>query len=249
MFNIFKRSKGAVEPQEFFFKTDIHCHVLPGIDDGSPDAATSVELIKRMKAWGLERIIASPHVTNLTFPNTPETVGAAREALKKALADDGSDIVIENSAEYRIDDLFARELEAERLMTLPNNYILIENPFVREPGNLDSVIFDLQVRGLRPILVHPERYSYYYKHPERYEVLHNAGAMFQINVLSLAGGYGKDERKIAEMLIEKGLVDFVGTDLHNAAHADIIDRYLASSDYLKDRDRLKGRILNDKAFN
>ena len=239
MFNIFKRSKGAVEPQEFFFKTDIHCHVLPGIDDGSPDAATSVELIKRMKAWGLERIIASPHVTNLTFPNTPETVGAAREALKKALADDGTDIVIENSAEYRIDDLFARELEAERLMTLPNNYILIENPFVREPGNLDSVIFDLQVRGLRPILVHPERY----------EVLHNAGAMFQINVLSLAGGYGKDERKIADMLIEKGLVDFVGTDLHNAAHADIIDRYLASSDYLKDRDRLKGRIFNDKAFN
>lgn len=249
MFNIFKRSKGAVEPQEFFFKTDIHCHVLPGIDDGSPDAATSVELIKRMKAWGLERIIASPHVTNLTFPNTPETVGAAREALKKALADDGTDMVIENSAEYRIDDLFARELEAERLMTLPNNYILIENPFVREPGNLDSVIFDLQVRGLRPILVHPERYSYYYKHHERYEVLHNAGAMFQINVLSLAGGYGKDERKIAEILIEKGLVDFVGTDLHNAAHADIIDRYLASSDYLKDRDRLKGRILNDKAFN
>lgn len=249
MFNIFKRSKGAVEPQEFFFKTDIHCHVLPGIDDGSPDAATSIELIKRMKAWGLERIIASPHVTNLTFPNTPETVGAAREALKKALADDGTDMVIENSAEYRIDDLFARELEAERLMTLPNNYILIENPFVREPGNLDSVIFDLQVRGLRPILVHPERYSYYYKHAERYEVLHNAGAMFQINVLSLAGGYGKDERKIAEMLIEKGLVDFVGTDLHNAAHADIIDRYLASSDYLKDRDRLKGRILNDKAFN
>lgn len=249
MFNIFKRSKGAVEPQEFFFKTDIHCHVLPGIDDGSPDAATSVELIKRMKAWGLERIIASPHVTNLTFPNTPETVGAARKALKKALADDGTDMVIENSAEYRIDDLFARELEAERLMTLPNNYILIENPFVREPGNLDSVIFDLQVRGLRPILVHPERYSYYYKHHERYEVLHNAGAMFQINVLSLAGGYGKDERKIAEILIEKGLVDFVGTDLHNAAHADIIDRYLASSDYLKDRDRLKGRILNDKAFN
>lgn len=249
MFNIFKRSKGAVEPQEFFFKTDIHCHVLPGIDDGSPDAATSVELIKRMKAWGLERIIASPHVTNLTFPNTPETVGAAREALKKALADDGTDMVIENSAEYRIDDLFARELEAERLMTLPNNYILIENPFVREPGNLDSVIFDLQVRGLRPILVHPERYSYYYTHHERYEVLHNAGAMFQINVLSLAGGYGKDERKIAEMLIEKSLVDFVGTDLHNAAHADIIDRYLASSDYLKDRDRLKGRILNDKAFN
>lgn len=249
MFNIFKRSKAAVEPQEFFFTTDIHCHVLPGIDDGSPDAATSVELVGRMKSWGLGRIIASPHVTNLTFPNTPETVSAAREALKKALAEAGTDIVIENSAEYRIDDLFARNLEAGTLMTLPNNYILIENPFVREPGNLDNVIFDLQVRGLRPILAHPERYSYYYKHPERYEALHNAGAMFQINVLSLAGGYGKEERKIAEMLIDKGLVDFVGTDLHNAAHADIIDRYLASGDYLKDRDRLKGRILNDKAFN
>ncbi len=248
MFNIFKRSKSATEPQPFFFNTDIHCHILPGIDDGSPDTVTSLTLVKRMQSWGLKRIIASPHVTNLTFPNTPETVGAAREDLKKVLADAGSEVVIENSAEYRIDDLFARELEAERLMTLPNNYILIENPFVREPGNLDSIIFDLQVRGLRPILAHPERYSYYYNNPGRYEALHNAGAMFQINILSLAGGYGKIERKIAEMLIDKGLVDFVGTDLHNAAHADIIDRYLTSNDYLKDRDRLKGRILNDKTF-
>lgn len=248
MFNIFKRSKTPTEPQPLFFSTDIHCHILPGIDDGSPDAATSVSLISRMQSWGLGRIIASPHVTDITFPNTPESAGAARETLKKALGEAGIDIALENSAEYRIDDLFARELEAERLMTLPNNYILIENPFVREPGNLDSLIFDLQVRGLRPILAHPERYSYYYNSPARYEALHNAGTMFQINLLSLAGAYGKSERKIAEMLIERNLVDFVGTDLHNAAHADAIDRYLASSDYIKDRERLKGRILNDKAF-
>ena len=70
MFNIFQKKRK--EPLKLPFKTDIHCHLVPGVDDGSPDAATSAELIERMQRWGIERIIASPHVTQYTFENTPD---------------------------------------------------------------------------------------------------------------------------------------------------------------------------------
>lgn len=242
MFDFFhKKSK----PEKLWFSTDIHCHVLPGIDDGSADVATSVELVERMQQWGIERIFASPHVTYATFPNTAETVGAARTELQQALDAAGNSLKLANSAEYRIDDLFLECLEAGNLMTLPGNVLLIENSFMQEPWNLDQLIFDLQVKGYRPILVHPERYSYYYSRKDRYAALRNTGVMFQINLLSLAGYYGKQEKRIAEMLIENQLVSYIGTDLHGHSHADAIDSYLASKDYLRHRAALERVICND----
>ncbi len=82
MFNFFKKKQ---EPLQLCFNTDIHCHVLPGIDDGSPDVSTSVELIKRMRSWGINRIIATPHVTQASFENTPETMGNALKSLNEEL--------------------------------------------------------------------------------------------------------------------------------------------------------------------
>lgn len=243
MFNFFSRKR---EPQPLFFSTDVHCHIIPGIDDGSPDAATSVELIERMAGWGVKRIVASPHVTFGTFPNTPETVAAARRELEEAMKAASKDLPkIENWAEYRIDDLFLEHLKADGLMTRPGGFVLIENSFMQEPWNLDQLVFDLQVKGLRPVLAHPERYSYYYNRRDRYRALHDAGLLFQCNVLSLADAYGGMEKAIAEQLISDGLVDFLGTDLHRRRHADAIDAYLASKDYLKHRKALEGRLLND----
>lgn len=242
MFNFFSKRR---EPQQLFFTTDIHCHVLPGIDDGSPDAATSAELIERMQGWGIKRIFASPHVTYGTFPNTAETIADALARLKENLAARNNDIFISNSAENRIDDLLMQNLENGTAITLPGKRILIENSFMQEPWNLDQLIFDLQVKGYSPILVHPERYSYYYNKKDRYAALHAAGAAFQINLLSLAGHYGRDEKHFAEYLIDQGLVDYVGSDLHRHSHADSIDSYLASKDYLRHRDKLQGRIGND----
>lgn len=243
MFNIFSRKR---ERQPLFYKTDIHCHILPGIDDGSPDVDTSVRLVNRMAQWGLERIIASPHVTYGTFPNTKETVTPALTSLTDRLTAEGvTTPAISHSAEYRIDDLFLDHLAKNELMLLPMQYLLIENSFMQEPWNLDRLVFDLQVKGYRPILAHPERYSYYYKRQDRYRTLHDAGLLFQCNVLSLAGAYGPAEKRMAEQLIKDGMVDFLGTDLHRESHADAIDAYLASKDYLKHRDALQGRLLND----
>lgn len=243
MFNFFHKKR---TPEKLFFTTDIHCHILPGIDDGSPDVDTSVELVGRMAEWGIKRIIASPHVTYGTFPNTVETVGAALSLLEGALAGVPDAPVISHSAENRIDDLLMRNIAEDTLMAMPGNYLLIENSFMQEPWNLDQLVFDLQVKGFRPVLAHPERYSYYYGKKSRYNALHAAGLLFQINLLSLAGAYGGAEKRFAEYLIGEGLVDFVGSDLHRQRHADAIDSYLASKDYLRHRAALDGRIHNDE---
>lgn len=243
MFNFFNKPK---RPVTLPFTTDIHCHVLPGVDDGSPDVETSVALVERMQRWGIDRILASPHVTKDTFENTPEILDGAMAQLQSALDASGNKLTLSHHAEYRLDDFSADQWEAGRFMTMPGSYIMIENPFVAEACFIDQTIFDLQVKGFTPILAHPERYSYYFKNRARYETLHNAGAKFQINLLSLAGAYGKEQREVAEYLISKGWVDFVGTDLHNSRHADIIDDYLKTRQASNHFAALSSKLLNDK---
>lgn len=237
------------EPSKLPFTTDIHCHILPGVDDGSPDAATSADLVERMAGWGISRIIATPHVTEATFENTPDILDPALEELQDELGRRGIDLPVTRSSENRIDDFFRDQLDKGLITLMPNNYILVECSFIQEPWQLDRFLFDLKIKGLRPILAHPERYFYYFEHnSSRYDELHRAGTLFQVNVLSLAGAYSKVEKKTAEELIKRGYVDFLGTDLHNHRHADCIDAYLASSDARRHFQALSGRLLNDSTF-
>lgn len=245
MLGLFKKK---VAPVSLFFSTDIHCHVIPGIDDGSPDVATSVELMERMQGWGVNRIIATPHVTMGTFENTPSTIRPALLELKAALSASDSKIEISHSAEYRIDENFIKQLEVGNIVAMPNNHLLVENSFIQEPWGIDQLLFELKVKGYIPILAHPERYAYYYGNKRgRYDELHSTGTMFQVNLLSLAGYYGSNERKWAEYLLGKGYIDFIGTDLHNHRHADCIEKFLSSKEYRK----LAANIVvkNDTAFN
>ena len=245
MFDFLSKKK---KPVELCFHTDIHCHIVPGVDDGSPDAETSADLVERMQKWGINRIIASPHVTQGSFENTPAILDAALEELHGELRSRENNIEVLHSAEHRIDELFQQQMDRGELMPLPNNYLLVENSFILEPWNLDQLVFDIQMRGFKPILAHPERYSYYYNKMSRYRQLHEAGLSFQINLLSLAEHYGKAERKIAEALIAEGLVDFIGTDLHRHQHADCIDNYLTTKTARKHFEALAGVVRNDTAF-
>ena len=240
MFNFFKKKQ---EPAQLCFNTDIHCHVVPGIDDGSPDINTSIELIERMQSWGITRIIATPHVTQASFENTPDIMSEALSSLKKELENRGNNINITHSAEYRIDEQFLSQLKENLIVPMPSNYILVENSFIQEPWNLDQLLFDLKVKGYKPILAHPERYLYYHSKRDRYKAIHNTGTKFQVNLLSVAGYYSKDEKRVALELINNGLVDFIGTDLHNHNHANAIESFINSREYRKLKDRLP--LLND----
>lgn len=229
------------------YTTDLHSHILPGVDDGAPDLNTSMELIWRMSTWGIRRIIATPHVARHTFENTPDEldralVGVIDEARRRNV-----DVELSRSAEYRIDDLLRRHLAEGTVTPFPCRFILVENSFTQEPASLDDFLYELKVGGYRPILAHPERYNYYWRYNrQKYGALYRSGTFLQINVLSLAGYYGREEKEAAEWLVGNGYVDFLGTDLHSHRQADAIEAYISTGRFEKIASKLT--LLNDTSF-
>lgn len=231
MFNFFH--KKSVEKPLFPYTTEVHCHILPGIDDGSPDTEHSLPLLRQMREWGIEKVIATPHVTEATFENTPQTVGDAYDRLCREPEFGELGIQLCYSAEYRMDDNFLAILQRNEVMPMPGNHLLIENSFLQPFWNIKELVFDLQLKGFSPILAHPERYAYYYEDKKIYQELHDQGCEFQVNLLSLAGYYNKRTKEVAEWLVSKQMVDYLGSDMHNSNHAQHIGRYLTSKEFVR----------------
>ena len=187
MFNIFKRNNKDVK---LFYHTDVHCHILPGVDHGAKNIQDGIELLKADMDMGIKRVILTPHVTSETFENTPETLNAAFAIFKEAVKEAGLDVELHLSAEYRIDDYWQKEYAAGHVIPMPGNYVLLENSFAQELIGSEQMMFELRCKGYYPILAHPERYSYYGHNRERYEKMHRTNVKFQLNILSLTGYYG-----------------------------------------------------------
>ena len=223
---IFKRyNQKVLNFDKLPFQTDIHSHILPGIDDGSPDIETSIILLKGLSALGIKKMIATPHVIADLYRNTPEIIMAALAKLKVACIDENIDIEIEAAAEYMIDDSFIQMLaEGNQLLTIYDNLILTEQSFNSVADNLHEIAFSLLTNGYRPVLAHPERYEYYHNNYKNYGLLKEMGFLLQINVLSLTGYYGKSVAKVTEYLFENNLVDLVGTDLHHFRHLEMLNK-------------------------
>ena len=248
MFNIFK--KKSKSDAKLFYTTDMHSHILPGVDHGSQSVADSLEMLKAELDMGITRVICTSHVTAETFENTPETLNAAYNLLKQAVEEEGLPIELYVSAEYRIDEYWTKQYESGNLLPMPGNRILLENSFMQELIGIDEMMFNLQVEGYFPILAHPERYRYYYDRKERYKALHSASVKFQVNLLSLAGYFGKGAREISLWLIQNNLCDMFGSDMHSVEHAEIIKDYIGSKDWSKlcEKYDLQHRIINDREF-
>ena len=245
LFNFFKR-KEKPEPQKLFYTTDIHSHVLPGIDDGSPNTDVSIALLEAMKSWGIDSIVATPHIAEDSFENTPQSIKKAYDKLSVRMLDMAMDMNVKFSAEYRIDNRFRKMFEDDELIIMPNNYLLIENSFVQPPIDLKNIIYELQLRDLKPILAHPERYGYYQRKKEIYEELFESGCEFQINLLSLAGYYGDREKETALWLANKGYISFIGSDLHHFGHVEVINKFLRSKEYPSIAERVAPLIKNNQ---
>lgn len=231
LFDFFHKKTTAVLP----FHTDVHCHLVPAVDDGSPDMPTSLLLLEEMHNMGLNRIFISPHMTQEKYENTKQSLMPHFDALLQAASQAGIPVEMHLHTENRIDAFFLQQLTNHNLLMLPGNRLLIENPFIQEPMNLRELIYDLRQNGITPILAHPERYDYYYRvNPEQYFQLSQAGLQFQINLLSLAGQYGRIEREVALELLANGLVQWIGTDIHRPAHIKTIQQYLLSSHARRD---------------
>ena len=239
---LFGRKKEQVK---LFYNTDIHCHILPGVDHGSPSLEKSLEMLQAEAEMGISRVILTSHVTAVTFENTREKLMDAFLKLQDAVTDAGLDMDLALSAEYRMDEYFDKEYAADHLLPMPGNYILLENSFQQELMNLDELLFDMQIKGYRTILAHPERYTYYSRRRKRYEQLHNAGARFQVNILSFTGYFGEEARDSALWFAKNGMIDFLGSDMHNIKHAHIIMDYLNSKEWKRLGPELEETVKND----
>ncbi|MEO6520372.1 MAG: CpsB/CapC family capsule biosynthesis tyrosine phosphatase [Mucilaginibacter sp.] len=219
MFGFFKRKAKNLPLNFNAIGVDMHSHILPGIDDGAGTVEDSIILIKEMIDGGIQKIIATPHVMWDYYRNTPETVNEALNTLKAELTKQGINIPIEAAAEYFFDEHFIELVNNNTLLTMGNGkYVLVEFGFITAPPAFIMTIQKLKANGIQPILAHPERYLYY--KIDELKNLKDWGFQFQINTISLTGYYGKETKKMAEELVDRGLVDFISSDMHHLRHAE-----------------------------
>jgi protein-tyrosine phosphatase len=213
--------------------TDMHSHLIPGIDDGAKTIEDSLELIRTLHGLGYTKLITTPHIMSDYFRNTPDIIYSGLEEVRAALKENNIPVEISAAAEYYIDDGFVRKLEEEKLMTFGDNYLLVEVSYINPPDNVREILFRAQVLGYKPILAHPERYPFWYRNFDEYRRFHDMGVALQLNLNSLSGYYGPDAKRVAEKLIDMQIISALGTDMHHTKHAEALKRCLSEKSLQK----------------
>jgi tyrosine-protein phosphatase YwqE len=231
LFNLFKRKNQEPDypPLTDFsaFNTDIHSHLIPGIDDGVKTIEESLDLIRTFIQLGFKKLVTTPHIMSDAYHNTPEIIFSGLETLRRAAADAGLSITLEAAAEYYVDERLMDMLKNEKLLTLNGKYLLFEISYVNLPANLYEIIFKMIEKGYTPVLAHPERYPFWLSKFDEYEKLKDAGVLFQLNTNSLCGYYGTAVKKMAERLVDALMVDFIGSDMHGQRHMNALKNMLS----------------------
>jgi tyrosine-protein phosphatase YwqE len=242
----FFKKKAAAATDLSWLGTDIHSHLLPGIDDGAPDLPASLELLKGLADLGFKKVVTTPHVFWEMYPNTTETIGEKEALVKNAAAEAEIDVAFSAAAEYFIDDHFAQHIAGKKpLRTLHDNLVLVEFSMLTAPMELQDVLFQMQLQGYQPLIAHPERYTYLNRQPQFFDTLKNSGCLFQLNLLSLTPHYGTAVQALAEYLLKNNMYDYAGTDLHGQKHLQALQSLGASPLYarLRDAAQLKNPLL------
>jgi tyrosine-protein phosphatase YwqE len=194
------------------------------VDDGPRELAESLEIVRGLVARGYETLWLTPHIKEERFAKTREGVREALADFAAAVKGEGIEVELGVAAEYYVGPKFLKFLESgEQMLTLGENYVLIEFSMHQEPVYALDVIYEMAGRGLVPVLAHPERYEYWHGQPEVFARMRKQGCMMQINLFSLAGYYGRGERLMAERLLRERLCDFAATDIHHASQLATLD--------------------------
>ena len=200
-------------PEDFFQGAhDIHCHLLPGVDDGFPSAEKSLHALKKLEEYGVKKMILTPHFMNDYPDNNRASITAEFEAFK-AEASSACQIELRLAGEYMLDRRFPERHE-EGFLTLDKggSHVLCETSYLMYEQNYTNMLYDIMCEDLQPVIAHPERYEY--AHGDVYFRWKDKDYKFQLNLLSLAGAYGAPAYQKARYLLKEGLYDYIGSDMH-----------------------------------
>jgi tyrosine-protein phosphatase YwqE len=243
MFSLFSKKKNNLNSAFCRIKTDMHSHILPGIDDGSPNIETSIHLIKGLIELGVTKSIATPHIISDLYRNNPTTINNALQKLQHEIKIQGLNFEVSAAAEYMLDSYFFELItNGEKLLTVKDDFILTEFSYAAMPDDLERHTFAISTAGYTPILAHPERYPYYYNNYKMYHRFVELGFVLQLNLLSLTGYYGKEAQKASHYMLKNELISFVGTDLHHERHMSMLLDKKSRSEFHK---HLSYRSWND----
>ncbi len=215
-------------------RTDIHSHLLPGLDDGVQSFEDAEEIILRFIRAGYQKLITTPHIMSDAYRNTPAGIRSKLAELREYLTAKNIHIQIEAAAEYYLDEAFIKSVELDQeILTFGKRLLLFETNFMTEPLHLKEFIFMATTKGYQLVLAHPERYIFLQNDLAKAEDLINRGVYFQLNTSSLTGYYSREAQRTAYKLIDKGWVHFVGSDCHSLQHIHLLEEAQTSRYYQK----------------
>ena len=197
---------------------DLHCHILPGVDDGAPDLATSLDMARAFVADGVTTVAATPHILPGLYHNSGPQIRQAIASLQQSLLDEAVPLRIVAGADNHVVQNFVGGLRSGHLLSLADSrYVLVEPPHHVMPVRLDEMFFDLTVAGFVPILTHPERLTWIKGHYDVIQKLAAAGVWMQITAGSLIGAFGRGPKYWAERMMDDGIVHILATDAHDVS--------------------------------
>ncbi|MFS0821466.1 tyrosine-protein phosphatase [Bacillus sp. 1P02SD] len=199
---------------------DIHCHILPCLDDGAKDLDETIKMAKSAVQEGITQIIATPHYKKKEYENTKEKILQAVEMVNRELSQAKIPLTILPGQEPRIDGELLQDYQKGEILSLNNGgkYLFIEFPSGHVPRYSEQLLFDLQLNGLTPVIVHPERNSEIIENPDILYKLVKNGACTQITTSSVTGHFGKKIKKFTLQLVKHNLTHFLASDAHNLSN-------------------------------
>lgn len=208
---LFKSSVSIADSGILHGMTDCHSHLLPDVDDGVKTEEETWKILDEMERQGVRKVWLTPHIME-DMPN--ETAALQQNFLSLKQKYQGK-VELALAAEYMMDNLFEERLEKDDLLPLEEGkrYLLVETSYFSPPMGLLSILQRIQKKGYYPLLAHPERYEYMQK--KDYKALKETQISFQLNVPSLAGGYGRHVQEKAEVLLKAGMYECIGCDTHS----------------------------------
>ena len=254
--NLFRKrpSQGVVKNDLKLLITDVHSHLVPGVDDGAPDMTSALALISRLHHLGFERLVTTPHIMSDLYPNTPDILQPRFHELKREVAKRFPSLTLTLAAEYFLDTSFIELLEnPDKLLTFPcvdplngdkHEMLLFEFAFHEAPNDelLTEAIFKMQTSGITPVVAHCARYPYWHMDRSKLESLHSKGVILTVNAATLVGNYGELAKETANHAVNQGWIRMVCSDTH-APHHIVAVKELETSEILAKLIE-SGRLLN-----